>query len=194
MSAAWLRLMGHHDVFVVDGNLSALRGSAPAPAVAEKPAVGTIDVAGLAALLETPGTLVVDLGRSIDYRDGHVPGALWGIRTRLSALGAQLAAAKQVVVAAPDGTLAALAVPELRGLTGADVRVLEGGTAAWKAAGQTLAKDRNVPADKDCVDFYLRPYDRNSGVEEAMHAYLSWEIDLVHEIVRDGTVRFGIGH
>ena len=24
-----------------------------------------------------------------------------------------------------------------------------------------------------------------------MHAYLSWEIDLVNEIVRDGTVQFG---
>ena len=24
-----------------------------------------------------------------------------------------------------------------------------------------------------------------------MHAYLSWEIDLVNEIARDGTVRFG---
>ena len=24
-----------------------------------------------------------------------------------------------------------------------------------------------------------------------MHAYLSWEIDLVNEIKRDGTVRFG---
>ena len=42
------------------------------------------------------------------------------------------------------------------------------------------------------IDFYLRPYDRNSGVEEAMQAYLSWEIDLVHEIERDGTVRFGV--
>ena len=48
-----------------------------------------------------------------------------------------------------------------------------------------------MPADGECIDFYLRPYDRNSGVEEAMQAYLSWEIDLVHEIERDGTVRFG---
>jgi hypothetical protein len=24
-----------------------------------------------------------------------------------------------------------------------------------------------------------------------MHAYLSWEIDLVNEIARDGTVQFG---
>ncbi len=50
-----------------------------------------------------------------------------------------------------------------------------------------------IEADEDCIDFYLRPYDRNSGVEEAMNAYLSWEIDLVHEIRRDGTVHFGVG-
>jgi hypothetical protein len=30
-------------------------------------------------------------------------------------------------------------------------------------------------------------------VEEAMNAYLSWEIDLVNEIKRDGTVHFGVG-
>ena len=60
--------------------------------------------------------------------------------------------------------------------------------------GQPMAKDRTVPADEDCIDFYLRPYDRNAGVEDAMNAYLSWEIDLVHEIERDGTVRFGATH
>ncbi len=194
MSAAWLRQMGHPDVFVVDGGLNALRGSAPAPAEAAQPAAAMIDVAGLAALLEQPGTVVVDLGRSIDYRDGHIPGALWGIRTRLSALRTTLAAARQVVVASPDGVLARLAVAELSGLTGAEIRVLDGGTAAWKSAGHRLVQDRTSPADEDCVDFYLRPYDRNSGIEEAMHAYLSWEIDLVHEIVRDGTVHFGVGH
>ena len=55
-----------------------------------------------------------------------------------------------------------------------------------------MEADRSIPTDEDCADFYLRPYDRNSGIEEAMHAYLSWEVDLVHEIERDGTVRFGV--
>ena len=41
------------------------------------------------------------------------------------------------------------------------------------------------------MDAYLRPYDRNSGVEAAMQAYLSWEIDLMHEIERDGSAAFG---
>jgi len=74
------------------------------------------------------------------------------------------------------------------------VRALEGGNASWKAAGRPMAKDRMDPPDDDCIDFYLRAYDRTSGVEEAMKAYLSWAIDLVNEIVRDGTVKFGVGH
>jgi hypothetical protein len=88
--------------------------------------------------------------------------------------------------------LARLAVPEVAGLTSAAVHVLEGGTDAWHAFGRPLVKDKTTPPDEACVDFYLRPYDRNSGIEEAMNAYLSWEIDLVHEIKRDGTVVFGI--
>ncbi|HET6608561.1 MAG TPA: rhodanese-related sulfurtransferase, partial [Rhodopila sp.] len=97
-----------------------------------------------------------------------------------------------VVLTSPDGVLARLAVPEVKAMTKAKVVVLEGGSAAWHAHGRPLDKDRTNPADEDCIDFYLRPYDRNSGIEEAMHAYLSWEIDLVHEIERDGTVAFGI--
>ena len=73
------------------------------------------------------------------------------------------------------------------------MRVLEGGTAAWVRAGQPAgAATATNPPDEACIDFYLRPYDRNSGVEEAMRAYLAWEIDLVHEIERDGTVAFGV--
>jgi len=84
-----------------------------------------------------------------------------------------------------------LAVPELRGLTTAPVRVLRGGLRAWRAAGLPLRADRRTPADGECVDAYLRPYDRNEGVEDAMREYLSWEVDLVGEVARDGDARFG---
>jgi 3-mercaptopyruvate sulfurtransferase SseA len=136
---------------------------------------------------------VVDLARSIDFRDGHIPGAHWGVRTRLSSLSPQLAGARHVVITSSDGVQARLAVEEVKALApGAEVRVLEGGTDAWHAFGRPLVKDRTTPPDNACIDFYLRPYDRNSGIEEAMHAYLSWEIDLVNEIARDGTVVFGV--
>ena len=186
MSAAWLRLMGHQDVFVADG---ALHGGTARAAVPELGiAVSTIDVSGLAAILSE--ATVIDLARSVDFRDGHIPGAIWGVRSRLG----PIPTAQHIVIASPDGEAAVLAVPEVRALTGKEPRVLAGGTAAWKAAGQPLEKNRLIPADEDCIDFYLRPYDRNSGIEEAMNAYLSWEIDLVHEIDRDGTVKFGTGH
>jgi rhodanese-related sulfurtransferase len=202
MAGAWLRQMGHRDVFVVEGALEAAASSgrtlAPVPEL-EVP-VPTIDVTGLVALLDRgEGTVVVDLARSVDFRDGHIPGALWGVRSRLDALRSQLAEASAVVIASPDGVLARLAVEEVRGLASgaggtADVLVLEGGTEAWRAFGRPLVKDRTNPPDEACVDAYLRPYDRNAGVEDAMNAYLTWEIELVHQIERDDTIAFGVEH
>ena len=189
MAAAWLRLMGHADVYVADAALGDARPG-PGPVAAAWPRIGEAELRGR---LGEPGLMMVDLGRSIDYRAGHVPGAVWGIRTRLDRLSAGLATARMVVVISPDGMLAGLALAELRALTRGEVRVLEGGSDAWKHAGGRWEADRTMPADAECVDFYLRPYDRNSGVEAAMQAYLDWEIDLVHEIERDGTVRFGAG-
>lgn len=183
MSAAWLRQMGHGEVFVAEGALGTWR-----PAPLALPAVPAAAPAAVGA----PGVLVVDLARSIDFRDGHIPGAAWAVRGRMDALAPRIAAASEVIVTSPDGMLAALAVPEIQAMTTAPVRMLAGGTAAWTAAGRPLARDRSDPPDDACIDFYLRAYDRNSGVEEAMKAYLSWEIDLVHEIERDGTVRFGV--
>ncbi len=173
MSAAWLRLMGGWDVHVVEG-----RPAGAPEAVAAAPKARTVSVAELAA---TPGALVIDLARSVEYRAGHIPGAVWGVRRRM----APPPPAPLLVVTAPDQALAHLAAAEL------GARVLEGGTAAWAAAGLPLQADRRTPADADCIDFYLRPYDRNSGIEDAMRAYLSWEIDLVHEVARDGDAHFG---
>ena len=195
MAGAWLRQMGHRDVFVVDGGLDEVRDSgtalAPVPELAAPAPL--IDVGSFAALLDTGERVaVVDVARSVDFRDGHIPGALWGVRTRLDLLRRDLAGAQRVVVTSPDGLFARLAVGEVAELTGTRVAALEGGTAAWRTSGRSLASDRTNPPDSDCIDFHLRPYDRHSGQEAAMRAYLSWEIDLVREIARDGTVRFGI--
>ncbi len=155
----------------------------------------------LAAHLDDPNLQIIDAswylptqnrsGRD-EYSQGHIPGAIWGVRSRLAALQSQLSAAAHIVLTCPDGLLARLAVPELRGLASVEIHVLDGGTDAWHAYGRPLVKDRTNPADEACIDFYLRPYDRNTGVEEAMNAYLTWEIDLVHEIARDPTIAFGV--
>ena len=191
MTAAWLHLMGHRDVFVVEGGLEAAGAEPATPASRPEAPVELISAAELEGARD--GTVVVDLARSVEFRAGHIPGAVWGVRGRLDRLRDRLKGARRVVIASPDGTLARLAVDEVRNLAApsCQVQALDGGTRAWLAKGGKTDADRTDPPDQDCVDFYLRPYDRNSGVEEAMHAYLSWEIDLVREIGRDGTVHFG---
>jgi rhodanese-related sulfurtransferase len=191
MAGAWLRQMGHREVFVLEGGPMPQTGDAPPIPEIAAPASG-IGVLDLLGLLDAGArTLIVDLARSLDFRAGHIPGAVWAIRSRLGAIADALAQADHVVLTSPDGTFARLAVAEAAGLTNGSVRVLEGGTAAWHAFGRPLVKDRRDPPDAACVDVYLRPYDRNDGVEAAMQDYLSWEIALVEEIARDGSVRFG---
>jgi rhodanese-related sulfurtransferase len=151
-----------------------------------------IDADALAAARDAGGVAVVDLARSIEFRAGHIPGAVWAVRSRLAAVPAAVGRARRVVLASPDGTLARLAVDEARSLGWPEVAVLAGGTQAWSASGRAVLADRTDPPDAACVDFYLRPYDRNSGVEAAMRAYLDWEIDLPAAIVRDGTAQFGV--
>jgi rhodanese-related sulfurtransferase len=178
MSASWLRLMGGWDVFVVTDPLDGPLESGPwVPTLTHTPSAPSVTPEALSA--ET-GVTVIDLARSIDFRAGHIPGSLWAVRGRLPVVQGP------VVITAPDPLLAHLAASETLG-----ARVLEGGVAAWRAAGLPMMADRQNPPDEECVDWYLRPYDRNSGIEEAMHAYLSWEIDLVHEVARDGDAPFG---
>jgi rhodanese-related sulfurtransferase len=180
----------------VEGGLDAIRttGRERLPVPELGATVPTIDVTGLVALLDSgEGTMVIDLARSIDYREGHIPGAIWGVRTRLAVLKPQLAAAKHVVVTSPDGVVARLAVDEVKTLCAAEVQALDGGSDAWHAFGRPLVRDRTTPPDEACIDSYLRAYDRNSGIEEAMNAYLTWEIELANQIKRDDTVVFGVG-
>ena len=187
MSAAWLRQMGHKDVFVADNALGSETGTG-LPDLA--PPAPTISAATLAR--HQPGTAIVDLARSVDFRAGHIRHAIWGVRGRLVSVVPKLKSAHRIVLTSPDGAMARFAYAEVKDLTKAEVLVLDGGTAAWRAAGHPVVADRTDPPDDACIDFYLRAYDRNSGVEEAMNAYLTWEIDLVNEIKRDGTIAFGV--
>ncbi|CAH2604035.1 conserved protein of unknown function [Rhodovastum atsumiense] len=191
MAAAWLRRMGHRDVFVVEGGLdeATVRGPGAIGVPELQARVDSIDADALAACGDAT---VVDLARSVDFREGHIPGALWGLRTRLDLLQDRLMMARLVVLTSPDGMLARLAVPEAQGLTGAPVRVLEGGTAAWSKAALKLERDHGTPSDVACIDVWLSPCDRNAGVAAAMQEFLEQERGLERAAAQDGTVSFGL--
>jgi rhodanese-related sulfurtransferase len=161
-------------------------GFAPPPAAAIEP--GELD-----QLLRREAATVIDLSLSRAYRRAHIPGAWFAIRARLERALAVIALRGTVVLSSEDGVLAGLAVPELAALTGLPERYLAGGNAAWSAGGFTLVAGADKMAD-EAVDVWLRPYEQTRAAREAMNEYLTWEVELLPRLARDGTTRFRVSN
>ncbi|MFN4087466.1 MAG: rhodanese-like domain-containing protein [Alphaproteobacteria bacterium] len=190
MTAHWLLQIGW-EVYVLGGGLPDAgleRGAQPQHHVGMEP-VEEIVPGEAAALLERGAAEALDLADSRTYRKAHIPGALWGVRSRLEKLLAATTGNGMLVVTSPDGLVARLAAADLGRMTDRSVRVVAGGTEAWQAAGLPTTEGRERMADT-ADDVALRPYDREDGIEDAMREYLSWEVELVRQIEREGTVRF----
>jgi hypothetical protein len=95
-----------------------------------------------------------------------------------------------VVLTSEDGVLAHLAAPEAAALwPQAEVRVLEGGNAAWFAAG--LPAESGIERATTALDdVWYKPYDHAADYERHAREYLDWEVALVEQIKRDPTIRF----
>jgi rhodanese-related sulfurtransferase len=189
MTASWLRQMGWNDVFVLveAGNET---GWPPGPVLGSPPpAELRLDCAGLAALTMRNEATVVDLSLSRDYRTAHIPGSYFAIRSRLSRALAAILLRGTLVLTSEDGVLAGLAATEAQALVDHPVRWLDGGNAAWQAAGHPLTADDARLAD-EAVDAWLKPYERPNDTTKAMSEYLSWEVDLLARIARDGSTNF----
>lgn len=193
MTASWLKQMGWNDVYVLKGALDSdtLAEGKRRPAALGEAQLGSASLAvdDLKQKLDDDAVTLIDVDYSLSYRKGHIPAAYWSTRVRLGETLKKLDTDKPIVVTSSDGRLARYAADDAMQILGKPVRFLKGGTGAWVAAGHALeeSEDRQIdtPDDK-----WLRPYDRKSGIEEAMNDYLSWEVDLVRQIERDGTSDF----
>jgi rhodanese-related sulfurtransferase len=181
MTASWLRQMGWKDVFVLPA--AGDETGHPGPEmIGEIPAGRSIDCRTLAALVDRNAATVIDLSLSPAYRRGHIPGAWFAIRSRLAHALKAVPQGGEIVLTSGDGVLAGLAASDI------DARWLEGGNAAWKAAGLPFSTEPRM-ADEP-IDVWLKPYERPNDHEAAMNAYLSWEVDLLDRVKRDGTTNF----
>lgn len=201
MTASWLRQLGWADAVVLraglDGAVS-LTDAVPAQG-AEVPEVETISPSDLAAQLaaSTESVTVLDLGTSLKYRKkGHIPGAWWGVRSRLDQARSAIGDVSILVLASSDGLVAALTAPEAALLwPDATILVLEGGNRAWNHQGHEMEPGFTRPTT-EANDVWYKPYDHDDGVPaEHMQNYLTWEIALVEQLDRDPTVSFpAFGH
>ena len=184
MTASWLLQMGWADTCVVEDALSGqLEKSAGGT-----PAAPACPVLSPRELNANEGALILDFANSLQYRESHIPGASFAIRSRL-ADHLQAFASKTIVCTSPDGLLARYAAADLAALLGREVHVLEGGTEAWRAAELPLERGETRMLEPP-EDVYYKPYDHKAQVEAAMQDYLQWEVALLEQIRRDPDCRF----
>jgi rhodanese-related sulfurtransferase len=191
MTASWLRRMGW-DAAVLDNGLGGgldedLERGTPGPKSDIFSLAGSEPATVKPSELRANPGVVVDLALSRQHRQGHIPGAWFAIRARLAEALDKLPAQGDLVLTSEEGVIARYAAAELR--TRRPVKVLAGGTAAWKAAGLPLETGMGSLASEP-DDVALSARDRPSDRERYMREYLAWEIDLVNQIGRDEDCRF----
>ena len=148
MTASWLRQMGWSEVSVLV-EPGGETGRPAAPVLGPAPAAELrIDGDGFAALIARDQATIVDLSLSRDYLRAHIPGAWFAIRSRLAHAFAKIPLRGTLVLTSEDGVLAGLAASEAQALVDTPVRALEGGNAAWLAAGHALTADDPRMADE----------------------------------------------
>ena len=189
MTASWLAQMGWQ-VAVLDAG--ALRtpevgtDKAPQP---EPPAVRSVNPATLADWLATNEAVVIDVTASANHVKRHVPGAWFAVRSQLPELLPRIGTPRRIVLTCGSSLLARFAAHDIAPLTASEVWVLEGGTAAWIAAGLPVESgDARLLSPR--IDRYRRPYEGTDNAAAAMQAYLDWEFGLVEQLARDGTHHF----
>ena len=189
MTGSWLAQMGWPEVYALEGppaGQAMTRGDARRVLGLDEAAAPSVDARELERWLASGEATVVDLATSLQYRDGHVPGAWFAVRARLKEALPKIGATGPLVFTSPDGVLAQLAAKEAGGAA------LAGGTAAWKTAGLPLEGGATRMAC-EADDVYYRPYDRQSQIEQAMKDYLDWEVALVEQLRRENYLRFDCG-
>jgi rhodanese-related sulfurtransferase len=177
MTASWLNQMGWSDVYVLED--AELTESGPRP-----PRIpGTPPWRTVAAVPE--GAAVLDLSTSLRFAKAHIPGAWWGVRSRLEQARKAIGEARSLVLTSEDGVLAHLAAPEAAKIF-PEVAVLEGGNAAWRGPWEPGIERATTARD----DVWYKPYDHSSDYLKHAREYLDWEVALVEQIKRDPTIRF----
>lgn len=197
MTASWLAQMGW-EAYVVEAHPVAARsaqGASPADHPAA-PSVSGITPARLAELQrDSPqDAAVIDVTTSVNHAKRHVPGAWFAIRAQLAQALDVIPAARRYVLTCGSSLLARFAALDVRALLAArgrdaEVLVLEGGNAAWFAAGLPVETGWSRLATP-ATDRYRRPYEGTDAPTEAMQAYLDWEFGLVAQLAADGTHHF----
>lgn len=189
MTASWLRQLGWDEVYVLSGDLRMDEQGAFKPSLLDfigMPTISAVDLHDKFDRATRPS--VLDFASSLQYRKRHIPGAYWCMRSRIERAIAEVPGGEWVLTS-PDGVLAHYCAREIsKARPDLSVRVLDGGNEAW--FGQALPFEigsQRLTCEAD--DVWYKPYEQRE-VSRAMQDYLTWEVNLVDQIERDGDAQF----
>jgi rhodanese-related sulfurtransferase len=192
MTASWLKQMGCDEVYVLTDALGGpLRTGASKPSLLDFFEAPTISSVELKAKSDAGASIaVLDFATSLQYRRQHIPGAYWAVRSRLDQALSGIPVNAELVITSPDAVLAHYAARDIAALRAqANVRVLQGGTSAWIASGMPV-ESGTQRLTCEANDVWYKPYEQRERPRQAMQEYLTWEVNLVQQIERDGDARF----
>jgi rhodanese-related sulfurtransferase len=190
ITAFWLDRMGFPNVSVLRGGTRAWRESGRRLVdddPAERLGAGVVDRVverispeRLSESLRERDPTVVNVDEVDAYAEEHVPGAAWIPRADLEGAleGGLVDADGTVVLTCADGRTSENAAAQVATALGFEsVVVLDGGVAAWRAAGfpTEAGRDRLLADPRRATP---KPYAQG---RRAMELYLEWEANLVEE-------------
>ncbi|MBN8755320.1 MULTISPECIES: rhodanese-like domain-containing protein [Variovorax] len=195
ITSFWLTQLNQAEVYILDGELAPDQAP-PAPGTTVRDAPVPIAADALARLRSDGVVTVIDVGPSLDYERGHLPGALYMLPASLAPLAEHAAPGRTLVFTSPDGVAAARVARDARQRwqedSGAVFTWLQGGTQGWGASGRPLSTDYVPPQ-------LLTPFDDDWGSvmrvfgprrDAAWADYLAWERALAERVLQDPSVRF----
>ena len=177
--ASWLAMMGW-DVAVLNDAFSTslqVQNLEQADRALTDKKIDSIQLAEAIA----SGAKLFDLRPSMKYREEHIKGAQWSIRSRL-VMDASSSKNKRIILLADDEKIAQSAWIDLNEAGFQNIHVNFDTPAKWKEAGLTLAATPETPADVDCIDYLFFVHDRHDGNKAAARQYLAWEMNLLAQI------------
>lgn len=189
--ASWLRQLGH-EAYVLDVTTAARIAPVPDQSWSAEEGGSAVSPLGLAQTLKDKSTLVFDLGPSLGFRRGHIPGAYWVSRRHLAERIEQVLdhqrSTHRVVLLSEDDQKTLLAMSDLASWADEKkivLQFLKGGIKAWQAAGLPIEATPDQPHDSECIDFLFFVHDRHSGNRDAMRQYLAWETGLMAQVTEE---------
>ena len=183
MVAGWLRQLGH-EAYVLEGasasaaSMLDMRGGTVISEADASSGAGPMAPEQLAAALAAGTAQVIDLRPSMEFRKGHIPGAVWSIRPRIIAA----ADRNKTVVFIGQVEQFAFAGLELAEAGFRDLNGLRGGFKGWRDAGLPVEATPDNPPDADCIDFLFFTARRHDNDAEAARQYLAWETGLLAQL------------